>query len=348
MAPQPAPSAFEHPHVQAPVTPSAPQPHPAQQPEPAGQTYTADPQPAGYPEPQRRTNWGLIIPIVLVCLALLGGGGYFGYKYYTEKQAWTNIVDSNKFEDFQQYLNNYPFGSHRDEAQARYKELKQEYDAWVKADKAKNFSDYSDFVREYPDSRFYTAAVTSMDSLAWDEAMHIDTPEAYALYVNRMPKGLHVAEAVAKADNMKLHELSEFEEAMAVKVVNDLFEDIEYGNDENLLMRFPAEFKFMAQAATKVTILNYVHELRDNASYLNIKVSDCRVTKNIEEGNQFTYSVDFNVDYHIGHYDGYSDYDEDYEESSAPGEGFISNTGTALVDANGMVLSLIIRRVAGK
>lgn len=342
---EPQPQHVEPQHQEVP----APQQHVVPQPQNYGGQGPADESPTFDEEPpRRRTNWGLVIPIIVICVALLGGGGYFGYMFFTEKQAWTKIVDSKDYADFQNYLDRYPFGSHRSEAESKFKDLKEEYDEWVKINKKKGFNDFRSFVRNYPDSRFYDEAVERMDSIAWDEATHYDTPDAYATYMQRMPKGKYAHEAMEKADNLKMRELSDYERAMAIDAVSGMFDDMDNNNTDDLLARFPAEFQFMGKAATKVTLLNYVSDLQENASYVNIKASDYKVSKNIDEDRQFTYTVDFNVDYYYGRYSYYSDYYDDDSDNHGQDKTFTSNTGTAVVDDRGMIRSLSIRKVSDK
>lgn len=303
-------------------------------PTPAPPTAAPVEQPAPeYIEEPQRSRRGLIIGVVLVLLAL-GVGGYFGWNMYSDRQLWNEISQSTDMADYERYLDRFPNGAHHALAMARYDDLKNTHEQWMVLEEEGDFDAYRTFVRHNPESAYRDLAIQRMDSIAWAEAQRTDSPMGYRQYLDRMPKGKHADEATAKVENMEMRELTAMEEDRVTDIISSFFSAAEYGNVDEAITVFPAEFSFMGRAANKVNVINYVRSLHGDGVYMvSVTPSNYMVKKDVDENRNATYAITFNLDVRTVY------------EGEAP-DVFVSYTGAAVVDSNDMITSLALRKVA--
>lgn len=295
-------------------------------------TPTEEPAPEYIEEPQRSRK-GLIVGVTVLVIAL-GVGGYFAWNTYSERQLWNEISQSTEMADYERYLNRFPNGAHHALAMACYDDLKSTHEQWMVLEEEGDFDAYRAFVRHNPESVYRDLAIHRMDSIAWAEAQRADSPVGYRRYLDRMPKGEHADEAIAKAENMEMRELTPMEEDRVTDVIRSFFSAAGYGNIDEAITLFPAEFSFMGRAANKVNVINYVRNLHGEDVYMvSVTPSNYVVQKDVDEAHNPTYAITFNLDVRTVY------------EGDAP-DVFASYTGAAVVDSNDMITSLALRKVA--
>lgn len=284
-------------------------------------------------EPKSGPKAGVIFGVILLLL-VLGVGGYFGWNMYCERQLWSQISQSAEIADYENYLDRFPYGAHRTQAQVRYEDLKRTRDKWLALEAEGNFDLYRGFVRAYPESAYRELALQRMDSIAWAEALRADSPAGYREYLERMPNGEYTDEAAAKVENMEMRALSPIEEDKVTDLISSFFSAAEYDNIDGAIALFPAEFKFMGRDANKVHIIKYIRSLHDEgASMVSVTPTNYVVKKDVDENRNVTYAITFNLDVR-------KIYDGD-----AP-DVFTSYTGNAVIDSNDMITSLALHKVA--
>lgn len=291
------------------------------------------PEPVSAPLEEPKSKKGMIALVVgIIVVGVVGG--YFGWNVYSERQLWSEISQSTEVADYENYLDRFPNGAHHTLAMARYEDLKKTRDKWLAIEMEDDFDLYRNFVRENPESAYRELAVQRMDSIAWSDALRADNPAGYRLYLDRMPKGTHVEEAATKAENMEMRTLSPMEEEGVTEIISSFFSAVEYENIDEAIALFPAEFSFMGREANKVHVINYVRSLHgDNVSTVSVTPSNFVVKKDVDENRAQTYAVTFNLDVRTVYKDDTPD-------------AFVSYTGAAVIDANDMITSLALRRVA--
>lgn len=116
----------------------------------------------------------------------------------TSEEVWN---DCETIDDFEDYLERFPKGSHVRAAKSRIEQLKikKEDEAWEEAKKSEKYNDY---ISEYPNGRYIEEAIKEQRALerrSDDAAFHAcRTITQYELYLRNYPHGRHHEEAREK------------------------------------------------------------------------------------------------------------------------------------------------------
>ena len=122
----------------------------------------------------------------------------FAIDLRTSEEVWD---DCETIDDFEDYLERFPKGSHVRAAKSRIEQLKieEEDEAWEEAKKSEKYNDY---ISEYPNGRYAEEAVREQRALERrrDDAAFraCRTISQYELYLRNYPHGRHYEEAQEK------------------------------------------------------------------------------------------------------------------------------------------------------
>jgi hypothetical protein len=110
--------------------------------------------------------------IVIVALAALLGG------CATEQAAYDEATATNTIESYKAFLEAYPDGTNRSEAQRKLDDLE-----WVAVEAEGTAAAYSRYLDLYPDGKHAEPASTEAPKLGWNEAQTVGSVEAYKAFL---------------------------------------------------------------------------------------------------------------------------------------------------------------------
>lgn len=135
-----------------------------------------------------------ILLTILVCSLLSCIGGVIFYhnqqqeiKKKNEYDLWNKSIDINTPISYSNYLQKYPKGKFKDDAESRIRSLRDnETKAWNKIIKSSNILVFSSFIEDHPNSPYKSFARTKIDSLAWIAAKKDNSKDAYKAYIDNV------------------------------------------------------------------------------------------------------------------------------------------------------------------
>jgi hypothetical protein len=207
----------------------------------------------------------------------------------TDSANWNITLNSDKIEDYQNYLNQFPDGIFKDVATQKIDSLvsaenfTKENDQWRKVLALNDTLAYEDYLDKYPKGRFISQAKKEIDRIKrsalaktevelWEIVKNVNTIEGYKDFIFKYPKSL-------KADEVK-------------KIIFDL----EYKIDKqafdrviqiNSIPELEAFIKnnltgsFVEEAKTKLKILS--EEIEENKRQISMQEAFNKAGDNIEE-----------------------------------------------------------------
>jgi len=143
------------------------------------------------PVKRKKLNIKLLVSLsvgIVLCMSLLAGGYYLNRQQKQKEDAelrfWYLCIERNTPQAYSNYLQIYPRGKFKGEAQNKITKLREvESTAWEQLKKSSNLNDYYAFLSVYPLTPFKAEARKIMDSLSWKVAVKENTAEAYLAYV---------------------------------------------------------------------------------------------------------------------------------------------------------------------
>lgn len=288
--------------------------------------------------PSQKSNKKTIWMIVLAAVMIIGAGfaTYFYYQRNNEAVAYSVLMDNEKIEDYEDFLRRFPDSPRAGEVRERLAKLRTMYDEWARLSNSAYVSDFERFKSNYPTSSLAKQCDLKIDSLDWQEALKINTPEAIAAYISRHPDGRYLSEASQAQNtivNTKVDEMEEENIASTLAVFYDAFGS----NDEAGIVTCitPVMSRFLSKTnATKADVVNLVaatyNEHILNCSF--ILNNDYVCTKTTNDQGEKTYTVKFTVDQRI--------------TRDNRGKTFGSYTATATLNGQFKISSLIMNEVS--
>ena len=182
-----------------------------------------------HPEENKKSPiWKILV--AMACIALLGGGGYVGYQYYTEytyrmeeKKRFEELAPLTNPDFYRQYLADYPQSIYRDEVEKRLQALTDESMAWTKTLQGGTKADLTKFLETYPGSLNSRKCLQLIDSIDWAQASETGTEQAINQYLEEHPEGMYTSEAVEFKKQLD-HKKTTFEENDLIdNTINEFF-----------------------------------------------------------------------------------------------------------------------------
>lgn len=258
------------------------------------------------PTPPRKKNRTLLWVVLFFCLIILGGGaavGYYFYQQQNEDTAYQVLINNERMEDYEDFLQRFPNSSYAPEVKARLGKLKEMYAEWARLESSSYISDFERFKENYPSSLLVKQCDLKIDSLDWVQVSKANTAEAISGYIERHPNGRYLTEANLALNTLVASKPSESEIQLIATTLTGFYEAFG-ANDEATLITYitPVMTTFLNKAdATKAQVTDII------ANTYNDHILHCRFvlnndyvcTKHTDESNRVTYTVTFTVDQHI-------------------------------------------------
>lgn len=112
----------------------------------------------------------------------------------TEDALW-NLCKSRN--DYQCYMDIYPFGKHRAEAEKQLAAIRREEEAWYKTLRENSIEGYL----QYHNTYLQGIHACEVDDIVWNLVQTVDTRNAFHIYLNNFPNGIHAEEAKMRIDD---------------------------------------------------------------------------------------------------------------------------------------------------
>ncbi len=126
-------------------------------------------------------------------------------KIQEEEALFSSAKTHESVTKYQTYLNDFPFGKYRDEAQRLLGDQKDE-NAWKKADDVSSTNSYYQYLAEYPNGNHSTTAretIKRWDRTAYEIAVNTGTQRSFNNYLTKYPRGAYRSEAREKLAERK-------------------------------------------------------------------------------------------------------------------------------------------------
>ena len=263
---------------------------------------------------------------------------YINYKRQQNEQAfWNQIENSEKIENFENYLENYPNGEHRSTAEQRLSSLKEVIATWNRIKDIGNESELESFIESHPHGYYHDLAVDAYDELLWNKAVSRNEQYAYNDYMEKCPQGKHYKQAVEKSEYLARMELTYSEKDEIGTTIRKFLNALARGNEDALLSCLNSTLtSFLGKTnATKVDAIRYMKQLHAQDVYsVNINMDETLlVKKDLIADTSPIYTVTFYYDQHLNR-----------EDTSL--ETFASLTGNAVLNNRFKITSLTIKKTA--
>ena len=152
-------------------------------------------QPSGQSQPSERDDWQQVKdsrdPEAVQAFLQRFPSGAFRQEAENklEDLYWTRATDSNSIAGYREYLGRYPNAMHSQTAQGEIAKL--DFQA---VDNSRDAGALEDFLRRYPSGGYHDQVASRLDDLSWQKASSNDANSLRA-YLQRFPNGKHVDEA---------------------------------------------------------------------------------------------------------------------------------------------------------
>lgn len=289
--------------------------------------------------PRRKTNpwiYVIIALCVLVPACLAGGFYYYTNQKDSEQQAYEVLEQNENVEDYENYLSRFPNGAHAYEVSARLKQLRIMLADWQRISNSAYASDFERFKQNYPQSLLVKQCDLKIDSLDWENAKKINTPEAMAAYQAKHPDGRYAGEASEAQNSLANTIVSADERAQIAETFHNFFRAFGDNNEAELFMNItPVMTQFLSKKnATKADVGNIMRRTySDDIESCSFVVNDdFQIKKTVSDDGIATYAVTCSVDQHIAR--------------EGTGKTFGSYTVTGTVNAEMKISSLTMKEVS--
>lgn len=258
------------------------------------------------PTPPHKKKRTTLWVVLFFCLLILGGGGavaYYLYQQQNESTAYQVLIDNERVEDYEDFLQRFPNSSRAAEVKMRLGKLKAMYAEWGRMENSAYISDFERFKENYPSSLLVKQCDLKIDSLDWVQVSKANTADAISGYIQRHPNGRYLTEANLALNTLVASKPSESEVQLIATTIAGFYEAFG-ANDEATLITYitPIMSTFLNKTnATKAQVTDII------SSTYNDHILHCRFvlnndyvcTKHTDESNNVTYNVTFTVDQHI-------------------------------------------------
>jgi gas vesicle protein gvpC repeat-containing domain protein len=253
----------------------------------------------------KRNPWIYVIIALCILIPALVAGGFYFYvnKQETEEQAYALLNNNENVEDYENYLTQFPNSAHADEVRDRLKQLRTMYADWQRIANSGYASDFERFSQNYPQSQLVKQCELKIDSLDWETAKKINTPDAISDYLEKHPDGRYAQDASQLQNTLVKSIVSPDERSTISSTLHGFFEAFG-NNDETSLFTYitPTMTQFLnKQNATKADVGNLLKKTYsgDIESCSFVVNDDYQIKKTVDDQGNASYTVACSVDQHI-------------------------------------------------
>ena len=305
------------------------------------QQFNATQTPApGAPAPGFPGGQPWIYVIIALCIlipAAVAGGFYFYVNQQVSEQEAYDLLNNNEtIEDYENYLNRYPSSHHADEVRERLQKLRTMYGDWQRIANSSYASDFERFRQNYPQSLLVKQCELKIDSLDWETAKKLNTPEALADYMEKHPDGRYAQDASQVQNTLEKSIVTPEERSQISSAFHGFFQAFGENDNASLFTYItPTMTQFLSKKnATKADVGDIINRTYssdiENCSF--VVNDDYQIKKAVDEQGNTTYTVSFSVDQHI--------------ERTGEGKTFGSYTVNATLNGEMKISSLTMKEIS--
>ncbi len=301
------------------------------------------PTPGGFPGGQppvrkKRNPWIYVIIALCILIPAAVAGGFYFYvnQQVSEQEAYELLNNNETIEDYENYLNRYPSSHHADEVRERLKKLRTMYGDWQRIANSSYASDFERFRENYPQSLLVKQCELKIDSLDWETAKKLNTPEALADYMEKHPDGRYAQDASQVQNTLEKSIVTPEERSQISSAFHGFFQAFGENDNASLFTYItPTMTQFLSKKnATKADVGDIINRTYssdiENCSF--VVNDDYQIKKAVDEQGNTTYTVSFSVDQHI--------------ERTGEGKTFGSYTVNATLNGEMKISSLTMKEIS--
>ena len=295
--------------------------------------------PGGQPPVRKKRNpWIYVIIALCILIPAAVAGGFYFYvnQQESEQEAYELLNNNETIEDYENYLNRYPSSKHADEVRERLQKLRTMYEDWQRIANSSYASDFERFRQNYPQSLLVRQCELKIDSLDWETAKKLNTPEALADYMEKHPDGRYAQDASQVQNTLEKSIVTPEERSQISSALHGFFRAFGENDNASLFTYItPTMTQFLSQKnVTKADVGNIIDRVYssdiENCSF--VVNDDYQIKKAVDEQGNTTYTVSFSVDQHI--------------QRSGTGKTFGSYTVNATLNGEMKISSLTMKEIS--
>ncbi len=295
--------------------------------------------PGGQPPVRKKRNpWIYVIIALCILIPAAVAGGFYFYvnQQVSEQEAYELLNNNETIEDYENYLNRYPSSHHADEVRERLKKLRTMYGDWQRIANSSYASDFERFRENYPQSLLVKQCELKIDSLDWETAKKLNTPEALADYMEKHPDGRYAQDASQVQNTLEKSIVTPEERSQISSAFHGFFQAFGENDNASLFTYItPTMTQFLSKKnATKADVGDIINRTYssdiENCSF--VVNDDYQIKKAVDEQGNTTYTVAFSVDQHI--------------ERTGEGKTFGSYTVNATLNGEMKISSLTMKEIS--
>lgn len=295
--------------------------------------------PGGQPPVRKKRNpWIYVIIALCILIPAAVAGGFYFYlnQQVSEQEAYELLNNNEAIEDYENYLNRYPSSHHADEVRERLQKLRTMYGDWQRIANSSYASDFERFRENYPQSLLVKQCELKIDSLDWETAKKLNTPEALADYMEKHPDGRYAQDASQVQNTLEKSIVTPEERSQISSAFHGFFQAFGENDNASLFTYItPTMTQFLSKKnATKADVGDIINRTYssdiENCSF--VVNDDYQIKKAVDEQGNTTYTVSFSVDQHI--------------ERTGEGKTFGSYTVNATLNGEMKISSLTMKEIS--
>ena len=295
--------------------------------------------PGGQPPVRKKRNpWIYVIIALCILIPAAVAGGFYFYvnQQVSEQEAYELLNNNETIEDYENYLNRYPSSHHADEVRERLQKLRTMYGDWQRIANSSYASDFERFRQTYPQSLLVKQCELKIDSLDWETAKKLNTPEALADYMEKHPDGRYAQDASQVQNTLEKSIVTPEERSQISSAFHGFFQAFGENDNASLFTYItPTMTQFLSKKnATKADVGDIINRTYssdiENCSF--VVNDDYQIKKAVDEQGNTTYTVSFSVDQHI--------------ERTGEGKTFGSYTVNATLNGEMKISSLTMKEIS--
>ena len=295
--------------------------------------------PGGQPPVRKKRNpWIYVIIALCILIPAAVAGGFYFYlnQQVSEQEAYELLNNNETSEDYENYLNRYPSSHHADEVRERLQKLRTMYGDWQRIANSSYASDFERFRQNYPQSLLVKQCELKIDSLDWETAKKLNTPEALADYMEKHPDGRYAQDASQVQNTLEKSIVTPEERSQISSAFHGFFQAFGENDNASLFTYItPTMTQFLSKKnATKADVGDIINRTYssdiENCSF--VVNDDYQIKKAVDEQGNTTYTVSFSVDQHI--------------ERTGEGKTFGSYTVNATLNGEMKISSLTMKEIS--
>ena len=295
--------------------------------------------PGGQPPVRKKRNpWIYVIIALCILIPAAVAGGFYFYlnQQVSEQEAYELLNNNETIEDYENYLNRYPSSHHADEVRERLQKLRTMYGDWQRIANSSYASDFERFRENYPQSLLVKQCELKLDSLDWETAKKLNTPEALADYMEKHPDGRYAQDASQVQNTLEKSIVTPEERSQISSAFHGFFQAFGENDNASLFTYItPTMTQFLSKKnATKADVGDIINRTYssdiENCSF--VVNDDYQIKKAVDEQGNTTYTVSFSVDQHI--------------ERTGEGKTFGSYTVNATLNGEMKISSLTMKEIS--